>query len=174
MKMKLNSNSVTARLYRWFYMNDQMPKSLCPYFWKLLIMWFLLIPYAIVTLPIIVFGVFDRSVDDEFDCGGRLMASGFLWFLVYGVVSMGYSIIVWVFSVKYVESLFVIGSFLWLISIGFAIYHTFGALIARYKNYKWSKSNKQTNRVKSKDSSVVVEFVKGWYKKYCPTIDWYK
>ena len=31
--MKLNSNSVTARLYRWFYMNDQMPKSLCPYFW---------------------------------------------------------------------------------------------------------------------------------------------
>jgi hypothetical protein len=172
--MKLNSNSVTARLYRWFYVNDQMPESLCTYFWKLIIMWFLLIPYVIVTIPIIVFGLFDKSVENEFDTPSRLFASVFLWFLVYGVISMVYVIMALLFNVVFVESMLIIGSFLWLISIGFAIYHTFDTLIIRYKNYKWSKSNKQTNRVKSKDSSVVVEFVKGWYKKYCPTIDWYK
>jgi hypothetical protein len=172
--MKLNSNSVTARLYRWFYVNDQMPESLCTYFWKLIIMWFLLIPYVIVTIPIIVFGLFDKSVENEFDTPSRLFASVFLWFLVYGVISMVYVIMALLFNVVFVESMLIIGSFLWLISIGFTIYHTFDTLIIRYKNYKWSKSNKQTNRVKSKDSSVVVEFVKGWYKKYCPTIDWYK
>ncbi len=31
--MNLNINSKTAKLYRWFYATNEMPQSLCPYFW---------------------------------------------------------------------------------------------------------------------------------------------
>ena len=49
--MKLNQNSLSAKLYRWFYKTDTMPTNLCPYFWKLVTAVILSPLFAIYTLP---------------------------------------------------------------------------------------------------------------------------
>ena len=50
--MKLTKNSFNSKLYRWFYCTNQLPINLCPYFWKLLMAWVLLIPVVVITLPV--------------------------------------------------------------------------------------------------------------------------
>jgi acyl-homoserine lactone acylase PvdQ len=57
--MKLNINSTSAQLYRWFYATEQMPQSLCPYFWKLVLMWVFILPYTILSLPVILMDLKD-------------------------------------------------------------------------------------------------------------------
>lgn len=48
--MRLNSNSISARLYRYFYGTKEMPVSLCNYFWALVIAYLLIIPLEIFGL----------------------------------------------------------------------------------------------------------------------------
>jgi hypothetical protein len=51
--MKRNINSIPARLYRDFYAfegADEMPKSLCSYFWKLMGMWLVIVPLSLFSI----------------------------------------------------------------------------------------------------------------------------
>ena len=45
--MKLNRNSISAKLFRYFYSTDIMPGSLCTYFWALVLAYILIIPLEI-------------------------------------------------------------------------------------------------------------------------------
>jgi len=49
--MKLKTSSLSAKLYRYFYETEKMPKSLCPYFWKLVVAYLLILPLEIIGLP---------------------------------------------------------------------------------------------------------------------------
>ena len=49
--MKLKTSSLSAKLYRHFYETEKMPKSLCPYFWKLVVAYMLVLPLEIIGLP---------------------------------------------------------------------------------------------------------------------------
>jgi hypothetical protein len=72
--MELNLNSLTAKLYRWFYNQYEMPNSLCPYFWKMIIMYVFIIPYSIISLPQIIFELItkERSEAPRIAIGGIL------------------------------------------------------------------------------------------------------
>ena len=59
--MKLNSNSISSKLYRWFYGTKELPNNLCPYFWKLVLAWLVLIPYSLVCLPVILTEIYDKE-----------------------------------------------------------------------------------------------------------------
>jgi amino acid transporter len=48
--MTLNSNSISAKLYRYFYSKQNMPASLCTYFWALVIAYLFIIPLEITGL----------------------------------------------------------------------------------------------------------------------------
>lgn len=48
--MTLNSNSISAKLYRYFYSTERMPESLCTYFWALVLAYILIIPLEITGL----------------------------------------------------------------------------------------------------------------------------
>lgn len=49
--MNLNYNSFFARLYRRFYDDYEMPRSLCQYFWMLIFACLMIIPFEIIGLP---------------------------------------------------------------------------------------------------------------------------
>jgi len=76
--MKLNQNSITTRLYKWFYNTEELPQSLCPYFWKLTLMLLLIIPYSIITLPVLIVNKFDNDYDSA-SFGEKLGVSIILW-----------------------------------------------------------------------------------------------
>jgi hypothetical protein len=94
--MKLNQNSITTRLYKWFYGTEELPQSLCPYFWKVTLMLSLIIPYSIITLPIIIMAKFDdESRNASF--GEKLGVSLILWGCVLIILLLlSPSLLIWV------------------------------------------------------------------------------
>lgn len=173
--MELNKNSTTARLYRWFYNIKEMPQNLCPYFWKLALMWILVIPFSIFTLPTLLFS----DLKDNHPIK-RFSAS----FIIYGIIYIAFGLIlapiIWIF---YAETPLnsamlgatVVGTIIWFVLaiLGFLKLAEYllekisdAVHYRRYKNYK-KKHLKQAD-----EPSVIIEFVKARYNKYCPKIDW--
>ena len=173
--MQLNINSRTAQLYRWFYANSKMPQSLCPYFWKLVLMWFFILPYTILSLPIILMDL----RDPERRTTGERAGMGFIiWFILGMLICM----ISWigVFFFEPVKDsawlhMLVAGGIGWLATIIFG-----GIALFKWSKEKWENRNVKYDKdgyriwepVKQKEPSIITEFVKAKYNKYCPKIDW--
>ena len=173
--MKLNINSASARLYRWFYMTQLMPQSLCPYFWKLVVMWVFILPYTILSLPVILMDL----KDPETRTTGERAGVGFIiWFILGMIVCMlSYIGLFWVTPIE--DSLFM------HMLVGGGIGWVFSIIIGAIQLFKWSKE-KWENRnvkydedgwriwepVKEKEPTIIKEFIKAKYNKYCPKIEW--
>jgi hypothetical protein len=83
--MILSQDSITSKLYRWFYDCEkyEMPKNLCPYFWSLVWMYLTIIPSIILSLPLLV--------EDKFKKGSNKPGTGiFVWFILF----MGFTALV--------------------------------------------------------------------------------
>lgn len=175
--MKLNKNSITSQLYRWFYATYQMPQTLCPYFWKLVIMWILIIPYTILALPYVILSwKNDDRIGDSF--AEKPGSGAIMWIALAIASSMIFSIsIFWVSYPKdsFQQSVQTLGIVMWTVTILISIWQG-----AKWLKEKWEiskiKYDKDGYRIqpepKEKKPSIVVEFVKAKYNKYCPKIDW--
>ena len=181
--MKLDLNSVNAKLYRWFYATQSMPQSLCPYFWKLLIAWTFCVPYAIITAPIRN-KLFNSS---EWDNGAQMIGlSLMLWSVIGVIISMVYSITsLWGY---YPEKSFLgtiqrigVVTFFTLCVIGLLV-----VIILLFKYFIEKKRDKRRRMIWSTSEedyilnpdyrgdtpNLLLEFIKAKYNKYCPKIDW--
>jgi hypothetical protein len=173
--MKLNINSKIAQLYRWFYGTSRMPESLCPYFWKLVLMWTFILPYSILSLPVIIMERFDRS---ENHSTGERAGLGFIcWFITFIAICMIITFrIFFVIPVKdtlYME-LVTIGILGWALTIGIGGYLAFKYLANKWQNrgIKYNEDGYRIWEIEPKQDSIIVSFVKASYNKYCPRIDW--
>lgn len=170
--MKLNINSVSARLYRWFYATSVMPQSLCPYFWKLILMWVFILPYTILSLPCILI---DLKESDYKTTGERAGVGLIMWFII-GMITCMLSWIGLFFVTPTKESLFI--NMLFIGGIGWM----FAIIIGCVALFKWIKEKWENRHIRydengrriwePKQSSIVAEFIKAKYNKYCPKIDW--
>jgi hypothetical protein len=174
--MKLNIDSTTAQLYRWFYATSRMPESLCPYFWKLVLMWTFILPYSLLCLPVIILERLDRS---QTHSTGERASYGFLcWFIMYMIICM-----VTVFGILFEfpekDTLYmqfvIVGSTSWAVLIATGIHFAI-----KYLKEKWEsrdiKYDEDGYRIwtptEPEQDSIIVSFVKASYNKYCPKIDW--
>lgn len=147
--MLLNQNSISAKLYRWYYNTNSMPQNLCPYFWQLVIMWVTILPLTLFSLPFQLGTKFDKASWDE-----RLSTS----FIFYLLLILLFGVVL--YSIKLISQL----TALELIMIGVMVCgFGIGILIAKYFRKDYSKP---------KEPSVIIEFAKASYNKYCPKIDW--
>jgi hypothetical protein len=173
--MNLNYNSVSARLYRWFYITNDMPNSLCPYFWKLVLMWILITPYTILSLPyLLVYG-------KNYDSGSfveKPVSGIFMYFALFLALSTIFSVsALWIVFPK--ESILfdiqILGIFTWLITFILSLYGGILWIIEKYKNSKITYDEHgypSLNYSKVKESNIFVEWIKSTYYNYCPRINW--
>jgi len=161
--MNLNQNSLSAKLYRWFYKTDIMPTNLCPYFWKLVTAVILSPLLAIYTLPYEIIN-YKRQRWDTY--GDMLGTSLGYWCLIATIICMISPLGFFFYIPDKSSLLWVImgvGCILWggfiLVGIGWIIYK-----IVEYLQSKKSDDEKTDN--------IIVEMVKAKYHKYCPKIDW--
>ena len=175
--MKLNQNSIVAQLYRWFYATQRMPKSLCPYFWKLVIMWILIVPYSILALPYVL--ITWKNGDRIGDSFAEKPGSGAIMWIVFAMAaSMLFSISVfWISFPKdsFPQDIQILGIILWMAVIGFGLWEGGKWAIEKWKDSK-IKYDGDGYRIwpnpEEKKPSIIVEFIKAKYNKYCPTIEW--
>lgn len=173
--MKLNINSKTSRLYRWFYATSNMPESLCPYFWKLILMWILIIPYSILSLPIILMEL--TNISDDNSTGERAGFGFLIWFILGMIICMlSYIGLIWVIPTK--DSFFMfmltVGSIGWAVGIIVGGIELFKVLVEKWENrgVKYDEDGYRIWNPEPKQDSILVSFVKASYNKYCPRIEW--
>ena len=173
--MQLSKESTTASLYRWYYATKNMPQSLCPYFWKVVIMYLTIIPYTILSLPHMVLNGKDKS-----SAWGEKPGSGFLIWVGLGLVaSMFWSLTVFFVGLfpkdSFAQGMQILGLMLWAVAIICTVIFGSKWLYGKYKDSK-IKYDEYGYRIweptKPKEPNLVVEFVKASYNKYCPKIDW--
>lgn len=166
--LQLKENSITAELYRWFYAKKGMPTNLCPYFWKVVIMYTFILPYTLFCLPVIVvkpFKRFQKDIDTN-----RILTSLLIYILTLFTSAMVY-VIAFLCGVKKIEPLFNFGVVGWVLVVSIAI----GAFFGHLKN-KWDNMSESDFDEKQKTPKIflIKEFISAKYHKYCPQITWKK
>lgn len=180
--MKLNANSLNAKLYCWFYGKSSyhLPNNLCPYFWKLVLAWALLVPYSLFcTLYILTHEIFDTKYENgDHKTGERmgisLMLNGIL-FLLFLMINVIVRIFVAYDPKSVFSELLGPGIMVWVIVIGFGLYYGVKALVERIKESRIPRDENGYRiypEYKPKKPNLIVEFVKAKYGQYCPKIDW--
>ena len=178
--MKLNKNSVSSRLYKWFYAVSEyqgLPNNLCPYFWKVVLMYLTIIPYTLFSIPVVVYDMFDKGYENgERKTGERLGISVGIYialFILATLISAILALFIKVEKNTLFEFLVVGGCLFWtgLIVIGVieGIKH-----LREYSTRDESYFDEQQDKwvVKKAKVNMTTEFIKAKYNKYCPKIDW--
>lgn len=177
--MKLKSNSISSKLYRWFYGTKELPTNLCPYFWKLVLAWLVLVPYSLVCLPVILTEIYDKEYRyTDNSTGKRIGLSAIIYIMIFSILCM--VSFFGIFFINPEEDSFyfftvTLGSMLWIVTIVVGSIEGVKALKERNQRRK-IKYDERGNRIwdepKEEKTYLVVEFVKAKYNKYCPKIDW--
>lgn len=158
MGITLNKNSISAILYRFFYgvEKNEMPSNLCPYFWKLVLMFIFIIPYTIFTLPYKICTKFEKN---------KLGESIGISFILNGGLIMCFLVLIFIIDIfiplssnwdKYVQ----LGIFCGMLILSFGI-----IILVNYINKKVTLKQPQS-------INIVKEFISAKYNKYCPKITW--
>ncbi len=152
--MTLNETSIIARLYRWFYDVRTLPNNLCAYFWRVVLMWVLLLLTGIFILPTLIFSRTRASCYGEelsFNIGIIIMLT-IASFMIYSILALTPLIN---FDGEVHIRAVVVGVIAW---VGF--FTIMGAvLIEEYKS-------------NTLGDNILVGYVKAKYNRYCPKIEW--
>lgn len=172
-------NGLNALAYRWFYGLEEyeLPNNLCPYFWKTVFMYIVIVPYTLFTIPVIILELFSKGYKNgDRSCGDRIGLSIGVYIAGFVVISLLSAIGLFFFN--YTKNSFwevssVIGILFWALGIGIGGWELFkflGNKAVENKNYYDHEKNEYVT-IKSKPT-LVAEFVKAKYNKWCPRIDW--
>ena len=181
--MKINYNSTSSKLYRWFYDTHRMPKTLCPYFWKLVFAWVLTIILSPLLLPTWIVRKVTNDIDENVPVGpyalmGILIYSAILAVIGVGVFISSYWIIYYQKTLGY--SLYLTGGVVTFIGLIGSITWGIMKLKDRIRDRRTKRTIWDDNigdyvpnpNYKEPKPSILVEFIKAKYHKYCPKIDW--
>jgi hypothetical protein len=149
--MKLNSNSLSARLYKSFYSTKTLPNNSCPYFRKLVLAWLLAIPCIFLTLPPRIMSMVDKDMDDKNNIGIGIAIWSVL-FIIYCMFS-----VISLFFIVPVQGTFLffsigIGIFCIFVITMYLIIRGLQELIIKIKDKKEMKLFKEPS---TKESSVI-------------------
>lgn len=180
--MKLNHNSISARLYRWFYLTDNMPTNLCPYFWKLVLMYVLIIPAALLYMP----GHIMKSHTTEMAERAAVGLVG--WVLTFAafcaIFPITYFFYGWFPEKTFALAFQQVGILVWCVLLLLGGAYGWIELHTRRQHRKYMKRlefiwDADGNFVKNpnyepyeKKPNIIIEFIKASYHKYCPRIEW--
>jgi hypothetical protein len=186
--MKINTSSVSTQLYMWFYgiSERKLPTNLCPYFWKLVFMSLLIIPYSIFCLPVVIMELVMKILKKEEsknETWERVGYSLVIYIFLIGVSSLIVSVsLFWnTYPIKtspILNSLSIAGTILWIMGIIVGVYNGIQYLYKSIRNWIYGKTIKYDEdgyRIYPEPKvNIVKEFVKAKYHKYCPQIEWVK
>lgn len=174
--MKLNKTSFSARFYQWFYETTLLPNNLCPYFWKLSLGYLLTVvfglPGLLFILPVyLVYLIITKREHNEIknkkikSIVSNKFISIALGFVFYTVVVFVFCVIIFLLTafniLPYVklEPFQISGGTITIMSSILSVMFLLEYIFVKKKRVK-------------KSPSVLIEFIKAKYKRYCPKIDW--
>ena len=172
--MEISKNSITTKLYRWFYSisANKLPNNLCPYFWKTVIMYILIIPISLIVSPAIILEIIQKDNLDNNTLEQRFLISLFIYVILFVILLMLSPIIyyfnqspesIWYGLKKGGYIMWTIVTFIFLCVMGSKLYD---------KKKEVEEDPFGEKLVKKSKPNIITVFIKAKYKKYCPQITW--
>lgn len=163
--MKASKKSLHARLYQ-FTFTTSLPENLCPYFWKLVWAVIVFIPNFIIQLPSLIVDKLykDKWMDcaDHRDNGLSIYRWMFFLFVYFGITWHWIKAMFHCYSYSYVAA-----------NLGLAVNAIIGIVLIFAISIEWqNRIEERKNKKREKKPSIIIEFIKAKYYKYCPKIDW--
>lgn len=179
--MRLNKNSLTPKLYKWFYGVDEykgLPTNLCPYFWKVVLMYLTIIPYTLFSIPVVIYDLLDKQYENGDRKTGERLGVSFGVYIGIVIVSALIMAIVGLFVTfepkSFLEHLMVGGTIFWVFLIIIGIIEGIKYLreyVTSDDSYYDETQDKWV--VKRAKINLTTEFIKAKYHKYCPKLEWF-
>jgi hypothetical protein len=173
--MTLNQNSTSASLYKWLYGTQDLPNNLCPYFWKVVLAYLVIVPYILLALPYLIGLAISKesSKDDSF---GKRIGIGFVLYFFMWCAASALCFITMFFIPPARHSLYgfmtMLGGLVWLIGLSLGGSHLWDEYKERKRTSKIRYNEHGYRIYEEPKSNLIVEFVKAKYGKYCPKINW--
>lgn len=172
--MKVYENSLHAKLYKFTY-NNELPNNLCPYFWKLVFSSLIFIPNFLLQLPTLIINIFSSNKSN--DCGDNRSVGLAVWLALFILFLYGkatYNMILAMLHSYYFDSKFANAGV--AINIAFIVVAIFLVSKYFYNSYKKKKTiaNGGLYTEEEETPSIIAEFFKAKYNKYCPKLEWEK
>lgn len=179
--MKLNYNSISAKVYRNFYETSHMPESLCPYFWKLVAAWPLTILFSPLLIP---FWIVDKINGENDNTRMPFPAQALMGLLIYVALFCVFCLGVTISSIwiTYYQGT---QWYQWYLTGFIIMFITLvGCIVFLISKLKERRRHKRRERLYDENGNylpyedepekpnIIVEFIRATYNKYCPKIDW--
>ena|SRR5688572_4544682 len=173
--MNLSEKSWHAKLYYLTFGEDSnLPNNLCPYFWKLVLCLIIFIPFSLWYFLLFIFYFVRNIIQDE---GDYISEDGYLseQFIFATMCNL---VIFLLFCMAYVWLMPLTSKFNSFQAFGIIGYVLLliGAFIAIREYWKEHRPYKRPTEEEYKEPrpSILIEFIKAKYNRYCPKIDWDK
>lgn len=178
--MKLNYNSISAKVYRNFYEKSTMPESLCPYFWKLVVAW----PFTILFLPLLIpFWIVDKcnkGDSDRMPFPAQALIGLFMYCAGFCVLCLGVtisSILITHYQGTFWYGCYIFGFIIMFAIVMVGLFLLFSELKERRRRKRRAarfdeNGNYRYYEDEPEKQNIIVEFIRATYNKYCPKIDW--
>lgn len=178
--MKLNYNSISAKVYRNFYDTTRMPDSLCPYFWKLVAAW----PLTIVLLPLLIpFWIANKlngRNPDHVSIPSQALIGLFIYCAIFLVFCIGVTISsIWITYYQGTQwyQWYIMGFIMMFAITVIGLFLLFSELKERRRQKRRAalfdeNGNYRYCELEPEKPNIIVEFIRAKYNKYCPKIDW--
>lgn len=171
--LTLHYNSPSARLYRWFYLDENMPKSLCGYFWKITIAWLFSIPLFVFSLPTLFLRFFAKG--EEWTFNNRAIFSIIGWIIGLSAFCMGVATVTFGSGILPTDNSLIqaqlMGFFFYGCFVVWGAFYVLGKALSKFDERNAQRSNMERKKTWF---SLMAEFTKAKYQKICPAITWDK
>jgi ABC-type transport system involved in multi-copper enzyme maturation permease subunit len=160
-----------------------MPETLCPYFWKLVFAWTVTVILSPILLPTWIV----RKVTNDFDENVPIGPYALMGLLIYGAIFavIGIGVFISSYWITYYQQ--TLGYSFYVTGEAITIIGSIGSITWGILELKSRIRDRRTKRTIWDDNigdyvpnphyeepkpSLLVEFIKAKYNKYCPKIDW--
>ena len=178
--MKLNPYSIPNRIHFWFYgvKNFETIKNGCPWFWKSVLMWLLIVPYVVFCIPVIGYEIYTKKYANNgsnsvYARVGISLGFYFASFVLFAAL-LSVSLIFVTYEKKTLFGAIAhSGIIIWVGVFIFAAIEGTKYLKERYQEKKRAiRYDKMIHGEDPNCGSAVYEMISALYYKYCPKIEW--
>ena len=178
--MKLNPYSIPNKIHFWFYgvENFETIKNGCPWFWKSVLMWLLIVPYVVFCIPVIGYEIHTKKYANNGSNSVYARVGISLGFYVALFILFAAILSASLLFTAYEERTFFgaiahAGIVIWAAAIFFSVLEGIKYLREKYSEKK--RATRYNKMIKGEDpnrGSAVYEMISAFYYKYCPKIEW--
>lgn len=175
--MRLSKSSWHYKLHTLLYGEyAEDPKNFCPYFWKTIILGtILIVPMTIMSLPLMLVSRIISSDPIKVKDEGYISEYLFVALMTDVALAFGYCMIaMWFYPFKEGHFTLKIGAMGYFIAICVLIAWAQHSWVEARRRRRYNMMIQRHRDVPDTERrpNVFLAYVKAWYKKNCPIIDW--